>query len=172
MDNILKAKKIKMVMFDVDGVLTDGRLYLTDDNIEIKAFNSQDGLGFKFLRQTGVDIAIITARQSKLVAKRMKSLHIEHVYQGKQDKLSCYKDLLKKTKLKNSEVCYVGDDVLDLPILRQAGLAVAPANAHEFIKSHVDFVTVKSGGMGAAREVCDFIMKAQGTFDAVYKAYL
>ena len=173
MDNILKlAKQIKLVIFDVDGVLTDGSLYITDDNIEIKAFHSQDGLGIKLLQQTGVKVAIITARQSQVVTHRMKSIGIEHIYQGNMNKTLAYEDVLDTLKLKDFHVAYVGDDVLDLPLIQRAGLGIAVVNSHSFIKPYADWTTTKSGGHGAAREVCDLIMQAQGTLNHTYDQYL
>lgn len=172
MENTAKAKRIKMVIFDVDGVLTDGRIYLSNEKIETKAFNTPDGLGIQLLQKSGIEIGVISARQSNAMTTRMQSLKVKYIYQGNQNKLEAFSDLLKKTKLKTKEICYVGDDLPDLPILQRAGLSIAPANAHEFVKEHVDFVTHKSGGMGAVREICDFILKSQGTFDLIYRSYL
>ena len=166
------AKPIKLLIFDVDGVLTDGSLYLTDDGVEIKAFHSHDGLGIKLLMRSGVQVGIITARQSELVTLRMKSLGIEHAYQGNMVKVEAYEDLLKKLSLQDYQVAYVGDDIIDLPLIQRAGLGIAVANSHEFIKPHADWITDCSGGGRAAREICDFIMRAQGTFEKVYNKFL
>ena len=173
MNNVLQlAEKIKLVIFDVDGVLTDGSLYLTDGGEEIKAFHSQDGLGMKLLMQTGVQIGIITARQSNLVAKRMASLGITHVYQGQSDKMRCYEDVCKKLGIDDNRIAYVGDDLFDLPLIRRVQLGIAVANAYPFVKKHADFVTQKQGGQGAAREVCDLIMQAQGHLESTWNQYL
>ncbi len=173
MENILDlAKNIKLVVFDVDGVLTDGSLYLTDEEIEIKAFYSQDGIGMKLLIKSGIIVAAITARQSNTVAARMRSLGIEHVYQGNLDKIPAYEDLLTKLNLTDKQVAYVGDDLPDLALIRRARLGIAPINAQPFIRNHADWVTTQPGGKGAVREVCDLIMKAQGTLDYMYNSFL
>ncbi len=173
MEDVLNlAKDIKLLIFDVDGVLTDGTLYLTDENIEFKAFNSLDGLGIKLLLETGVEIAIITARKSAVVTARMQSLCIKHVYQCALDKIPAYNDLLKKLQLNDNQVAYMGDDLTDLPLIKKARLGIAPPNAIEFVKQQANYVTTQSGGKGAAREVCDLIMKAQGTLEKIYNRFL
>ncbi len=173
MEEILNlAKDIKLFIFDVDGVLTDGTLYLTDENIEFKAFNSRDGLGMKFLLETGVEIGIITARKSRVVTHRMKSLGIKHVYQCGLDKTASYKELLKKLKLTHQQVAYMGDDLTDLPLIKKVRLGIAPANAIAFVKQQANWVTTQAGGKGAAREACDLIMQAQGTQAKIYDRFL
>lgn len=163
MQDILdKAKQIKLVIFDVDGVLTDGSLFLGDDGQEYKAFNAKDGFGMKLLQASGVEIGIITARSSPLVEHRMRSLDIKHVYQGRLDKLAAFKELLDKLKLSHEQVAYVGDDVVDLPVMKQAGLAIAVQDAHHLAKQHAHWQTPHNGGRGAARDVCELIMEAQG----------
>lgn len=164
MQDILdKAKLIKLVIFDVDGVLTDGSLFLSDDGQEYKAFNSKDGFGMKLLQSSGVEIGIITARTSKLVEHRMKSLDIKHVYQGRLDKLAAFEELLIKLNLSREETAYVGDDIVDLPVMKQAGLAISVQDAHHLAKQHSHWQTPHNGGRGAARDVCELIMEAQGT---------
>ncbi|SMN12104.1 3-deoxy-D-manno-octulosonate 8-phosphate phosphatase [uncultured Candidatus Thioglobus sp.] len=170
--NINKAKKIKLIIFDVDGVLTDGGLYFTEEGTEIKRFNSLDGHGIKMLKDNGVEPAIITARNSKAVEHRMKNLGIEHFYQGQADKVVAFKDLMQKLNVSADEVAYMGDDVIDLPVMNQVGFTIAPANAHDIVKQRADLTTEKVGGHGAVREVCDFILKAQGKFDAAMSVYL
>lgn len=167
-----RAKKIKLIIFDVDGVLTDGGLYFTAEATEIKRFNSLDGHGIKMLKDNGIEIAVITARDSKTVVHRMKNLGITHFYQGQSDKLVVFNKLLQKLNLSADKVAYVGDDVVDLPVMTKVGFAVAVANAHELVKQHSDFITEKAGGHGAVREVCDFILKAQGKFDDAMKLFL
>jgi len=162
-DVLDKAKQIKLVIFDVDGVLTDGSLFIGDDGQEYKAFNSKDGFGMKLLQASGVEVAIITARSSQVVEHRMKSLDIKHVYQGQLDKLSAYKELLDKLKLTSDQVAYVGDDVVDLPVMKQVGLAIAVQDAHALAKQHSHWQTPHNGGRGAARDVCELIMEAQAT---------
>ncbi len=166
------ANKIQLIIFDVDGVLTDGGLYFTEDGAEFKRFNSLDGHGIKMLKDNGVEVAVITARDSKAVAYRMKNLGITHFYQGQSDKVVAFSDLLQKLNLSADEVAYVGDDVIDLPVMIKVGFAIAVANAHDTVKQYANLITEKSGGHGAVREVCDFILKAQGKFDDAMKLYL
>ena len=172
MDLILKkAAQIKLVIFDVDGVLTDSSLFLGDDGQEYKAFNSKDGLGMKMLQSSGVPIGIITARQSNLVKLRMESLGIEHLYQGQKEKLPAFEKLIEKLSLDASEVAYVGDDLVDLPIMIRCGLAIAVADSHERVIEQAHWVTEKGGGRGAAREVCELIMAGQGTLEAAVQKF-
>lgn len=167
-----KAKQIKLVIFDVDGVLTDGSLYLGDDCQEYKAFNSRDGHGIKMLQTTGVEIGIITGRSSDVVRIRMESLGIKHVYQGKRDKLPAYFELRDKLQLTDAQVAYVGDDVVDLPIMRRVGLAIAVNDAHPFVLQHAHWQTPHAGGRSAGRDVCELLMDAQGKLQAALESYL
>jgi 3-deoxy-D-manno-octulosonate 8-phosphate phosphatase (KDO 8-P phosphatase) len=169
---LARAADVKLVVFDVDGVLTDGRLLLGDNGVEYKAFHSRDGHGMKMLGGTGVELAIITGRRSQLVAERMASLGIVHVHQGHASKLPVFVKLIADLDLAESQVAYVGDDVVDLGIMARVGLAVAVANAHPLVLERAHWHTVNDGGRGAAREVCDLIMYAQGTLDAVHHDYL
>jgi 3-deoxy-D-manno-octulosonate 8-phosphate phosphatase (KDO 8-P phosphatase) len=171
-DVLAKASQVKMVIFDVDGVLTDGSLFIGDDGEEYKAFNSRDGHGMKMLLRTGVHIGIITGRTSNVVEHRMQSLGIEHVYQGQLDKLPAFEDVCNKTGFSMDEFAYVGDDVVDLPILTRVGLAIATADAHTLVKEHSHWHTHNPGGRGAARDVCELIMRAQGTLDQQMSIYL
>ena len=171
-DILEKARHIKLVVFDVDGVLTDGSLFLGDNGLEYKAFHSRDGFGMKMLKDTGVELGIITARTSDVVRHRMASLGITHVYQGRHDKLTAFRELLAKLNLSTEQVAYVGDDVVDLPVLRNAGLAIAVQDAHPLAKQHAHWQTPQAGGRGAARDVCDLIMEAQGTLQAQLDHYL
>ncbi len=166
------AKKIKLIIFDVDGVLTDGGLYFTEDGTEFKRFNALDGHGIKMLKDNGVEPAVISARESNAVKHRMENLGIVHFYQGQADKVVAFNDLLQKLNLSATEVAYVGDDVIDLPVMTKVGFAVAVANAHDLVKQHADLTTEKLGGNGAVREICDFILKAQGNFDQAMAKYL
>jgi 3-deoxy-D-manno-octulosonate 8-phosphate phosphatase (KDO 8-P phosphatase) len=167
-----KAREVKLVIFDVDGVLTDGGLFLGDDGQEYKSFNSRDGHGMKMLQKTGVVIGIITGRTSEVVRIRMESLGVEHVYQGKQDKLPAYVELRDKLGLTNEEVAYVGDDVVDLPIMRRVGLAIAVNDAHPFVLQHAHWQTPHKGGRGAARDVCEMVLEAQGNLQTELDSYL
>lgn len=161
-DILEKAKKIKLVVFDVDGVLTDGRIIIGDDGQEYKAFNSRDGHGMKLLQYTGVEIAVITGRTSKTVEHRMNGLGINHVYQGKRIKLPVFEELIDKLGLTPDECAYVGDDWVDLSIMSRVGLAVAVQDADNVVKKHAHWITPSRGGQGAAREVCELIMEGQG----------
>jgi 3-deoxy-D-manno-octulosonate 8-phosphate phosphatase (KDO 8-P phosphatase) len=163
---------VKLVIFDVDGVLTDGGLFLGDDGQEYKSFNSRDGHGMKMLQKSGVVIGIITGRTSEVVRIRMESLGIEHVYQGKQDKLPAYEELRDKLGLADEEVAYVGDDVVDLPIMRRVGLAIAVNDAHPFVLQHAHWQTPHDGGRGAARDVCEMVLEAQGNLQTELDSYL
>lgn len=171
-DILERAANIKMVIFDVDGVLTDGSLFLDDHGTEYKAFNSRDGHGMKMLQRHGVTIAIITGRTSKVVEYRMHSLGIEHVYQGQLDKLVGFNDLLQKTGLGAEQIAYVGDDVVDLPVMLRVGLAIAVADAHPLVLKHSHWQTSKGGGRGAARDVCEMLMEARGCLHDAMQAYL
>ncbi|MCU7878827.1 MAG: 3-deoxy-manno-octulosonate-8-phosphatase KdsC [Candidatus Thiodiazotropha sp. (ex Lucinoma borealis)] len=167
-----KASGVKLVIFDVDGVLTDGSLYLGDDGQEYKAFNSRDGHGMKMLQKSGVVIGIITGRTSEVVRIRMEGLGIEHVYQGKHDKLPAYQELRDKLGLTDGQVAYVGDDVVDLPIMRRVGLAIAVNDAHPFVLQHAHWQTPHAGGRGAGRDVCEMVLEAQGNLQAELDGYL
>ena len=167
-----KAKLIRLAIFDVDGVLTDGSLYLTDGGEEIKAFNSLDGHGMKMLRESGVEIAIITGRTSRCVALRAENLGIGLLYQGVADKAQAFAALLAARGLDAAATAYMGDDVVDLPVLTRCGLALTVPDAPPLVKKHADYVSVARGGHGAAREVCELIMHAQGTLDRSLEFYL
>jgi 3-deoxy-D-manno-octulosonate 8-phosphate phosphatase (KDO 8-P phosphatase) len=165
-DILARAAKIRLVAFDVDGTLTDGRLWYGEDGRETKVFHVHDGLGLKRLQANGVQVALITARISHPVALRAEELDIAHVYQGQGDKRACLLELIDALHLGSEQVAFVGDDLPDLSPMRLAGLAVAVANAHPWIAEQAHWQTRLGGGMGAAREVCDLILEAQGKSDA------
>lgn len=167
-----KASQIKLVIFDVDGVLTDGSLFLGDDGQEYKAFHSKDGHGMVMLQQSGVMIGIITGRTSEVVRKRMESLGIKHVFQGQKDKLPAYEELKQELSLSDEQVAYVGDDVVDLPVMTKVGLSIAVQDAHALTKEHAHWITPSNGGRGAAREVCEMLMHSQGQLDSALEYYL
>jgi 3-deoxy-D-manno-octulosonate 8-phosphate phosphatase (KDO 8-P phosphatase) len=169
---IEKARKIKLLVLDVDGVLTDGRLLFDFFGNEYKFFHARDGHGIKLLKRTGVDIAIISGRKSKSVALRMKMLGIEYVYQGHENKRQAFEELLGKTGRTPEQTAYVGDDLLDLPLMIRAGLAVAVNDAHPDVKARAHWSTALPGGRGAVREVCDLLMQAQGNYEAILNSYL
>ena len=167
-----KAKKIKLAIFDVDGVLTNGSLVYGKEGIEHKQFHVHDGQGMKLLLQAGIQIGIITTCKSSMIARRMQDLGITHVYQGQQDKREAYEDLKKKLNLTDEQILYVGDDFPDLPLLTRAGIGVSVANAPKIIHQYAAWVTKASGGQGAAREVCDFLLETQGLYQTVLATYL
>ena len=171
-DILVKAAQVRLVIFDVDGVLTDGSLYYDAEGRELKAFNSRDGHGIKMLQESGVEIAIITGRTSKTVEHRMRNLGIRHVYQGRQDKFPAYEELRDKLQLQDDQIAYVGDDVVDLPVMCRTGFAVAVQDAHEMVKKHAHWQTAHAGGRGAARDVCELIMEAQGNLESTLARYL
>jgi len=170
--NVLSlARPIKLVLFDVDGVLTDARLILGDDGQEYKAFNSKDGHGLKMLQRNGVAAGIITGRTSKVVEHRVRDLEIRHVYQGCKEKLPVYERLIAELGLSPTETAFVGDDVVDLPIMLRVGLAIAVQDAHALVRRHAHWVTPSPGGQGAGREVCEMLMFAQGTYTNEMQRY-
>ncbi len=165
-----KAKKIKLVIFDVDGVLTDGGLYFTDDGREIKKFNVKDGLGITLLLKNKIEVAVITGRTSVIVADRMRSLGVNHVYQGRMNKLETYENLKAALQITDDEVAFVGDDIIDIPIMEKCGLSVAVADAHHMVLEKACWILNKNGGDAAARIVCDVLLKTQdGIIDYSFK---
>ena len=161
-DVLARAARVRLAVFDVDGVLTDGGLLVGAGGEEVKRFHVHDGLGMKLLQDHGVEVAIITARESGAVAARGRELGLRHVFQGQRDKLACLRALCGDLGLALDQVAYVGDDLPDLAALRSVGLAVAVANAHRWTRGHAHWRTGLAGGAGAAREVCDLILEAQG----------
>jgi 3-deoxy-D-manno-octulosonate 8-phosphate phosphatase (KDO 8-P phosphatase) len=167
-----RAKLIRLVAFDVDGILTDGGLYLSDSGDEFKRFNSHDGHGLKMLKASGVEIAIITGRTSRCVALRAQNLGINHVYQGAENKLDAMVDLLNKLKLPRDAAAYMGDDVVDLTVMRHVGLAITVPEAPPLVRDYSGYITQRNGGHGAVREACEMIMSAQGTLSDQLAPYL
>lgn len=172
MDAKTRAARIKLVAFDIDGVMTDGGLHYTDDGGELKTFNVQDGLGLKFMQRAGIELAIVTGRTSGVVAARAADLGIEHVYQGVANKRAAVGGLLEKLGLHWHDCAFMGDDVIDLPAMTQCGLAIAPANARPIVKEYAHAVTDAAGGHGAVREAIEFILAAQDKLDAAFAPYL
>ena len=162
MDLTARAKRVRLAIFDVDGVLTDGTIYMGARGEAFKAFNILDGHGLKMLRESGVATAILSGRKHAAVGRRARELAIDHVVQGRSDKVPEFEKLLRRLKLEASACAYVGDDLPDLPVLRRCGLAVAVANAVEAVKAEAHYVTRAAGGRGAVREVCDLILAARG----------
>ena len=166
------AKNIKLLILDVDGVLTDGGIYFDDNGTEHKKFNSQDGSGIKLLELSGIDVAIITARSTQSVAHRLKTLGVKNYYHGIKDKSIALKELSEKLSINLSESAFVGDDVIDLPAMSKVALPIAVANAHSFVKENALMVTNNTGGSGAVREVCDFLLKSQNKYDDLMQSFL
>ncbi|MEW6445369.1 MAG: HAD-IIIA family hydrolase [Pseudomonadota bacterium] len=167
-----RARDIRLVLFDVDGVLTDGRLIFNADGEETKAFHARDGHGLKLLMEVGIEVGVITARSSPAVEHRMKNLGIPHVFQGQHDKRATYLALIERLGLENAQVAYMGDDVIDLPVLARVGLAATVADAPAVVKRHVHWIAERGGGQGAARDLCDLILDAQGKLDTLLARYL
>ncbi len=162
---------IRLLLLDVDGVLTDGRIIYDNNGVESKAFNVRDGHGLKMLQRAGVRIGIITGRESAIVTHRAKELGIEFVYQGAKDKLVPYEQILDTTGFSDDQVAYVGDDVVDLPILLRVGCAFTVADASADVKPHVDYITNCCGGCGAVREICDMLLRESGRWDEITARY-
>jgi 3-deoxy-D-manno-octulosonate 8-phosphate phosphatase (KDO 8-P phosphatase) len=156
------AANIQLLVCDVDGVLSDGRIYMGNDGEELKTFHTHDGFGIKALLNAGIDVAVITGRTSHIVQRRMQALGVQHIYQGQGNKLPAFEDLLDKLDLSPSQTAYVGDDVIDLPVMQSAALGIAVANSHPLVLQQADWVTRTRGGEGAVREVCDLILQAHG----------
>lgn len=160
-----KAEKIRLLILDVDGVLSDGLIYMGNNGEELKAFNVRDGYGIRCALTSGIEVAIITGRKAKLVEDRCKTLGITHLWQGQSDKLIAWRELQTKLGVKPEEVAYVGDDLIDWPVMAEVGLSIAVADAHPLLPPRADYVTRIAGGRGAVREVCDLLLLAQGKLD-------
>jgi 3-deoxy-D-manno-octulosonate 8-phosphate phosphatase (KDO 8-P phosphatase) len=167
-----RARAIRLLVLDVDGVLTDGRLYYGGDGAELKAFHIQDGLGLKMLRAGGIEVAIITGRDSRAVELRARDLGVPHLFQGVEDKLVVFERLLEGLNLSADAAAAMGDDLPDLPVLRRCGLAATVPEAPAVVRSHAHYVTRKAGGAGAVREVCELLLSGQGTLDSSLQQYL
>lgn len=167
-----KARAIRLLVLDVDGVLTDGRLYFSEDGQELKTFDTQDGHGIKMLQQVGIECAIITGRNTKLVARRAANLGIKHLLQSREDKGIALKELSQELAIPLDEIAYIGDDWPDLPAIRMAGFGVTVANGHRELRRHADLVTTAAGGRGAVREICDLILESQGLYEQALAPYL
>ncbi|WP_075182977.1 3-deoxy-manno-octulosonate-8-phosphatase KdsC [Pantoea sp. 1.19] len=160
-----KAAAVRLLICDVDGVMSDGLIYMGNSGEELKAFNVRDGYGIRCLLTSGTDVAIITGRQAKLLEDRCHTLGITHLYQGQSDKVLAFRELLDKLSLSPEQVAYIGDDLIDWPVMAQIGLSVAVADAHPLLLQRADYVTRLAGGRGAVREICDLILIAQDKFE-------
>ena len=169
---LIRAKSIRLIALDVDGVMTDGGLYLSDSGEEFKRFNSLDGHGLKMLKASGVELSIITGRTSRCVELRAHNLGITYLYQGVSDKLDAMQKLLASLQMPPAAAAFMGDDVVDLPVMRHVGLALSVPDAPQVVRERAHYVTRRNGGHGAVREVCELLMSAQGTLDAQLARYL
>ena len=170
-DTRARASRLKLMAFDVDGVFTDNSLYYTDEGVEIKVFNARDGYGTHMLRQAGVQVAVITGRRARCVELRMENLGIKLLHQGVHYKLECMQKMLGELGIGIEEAGYMGDDLLDLELMQACGFSAAPADAHDLVLQHAQLVADKPGGRGAIRQVCEFILMAQGKLDVDFSAY-
>lgn len=172
-DDILKrAKRVRLMLFDVDGVLTDGKLWYGPSGEALKSFCALDGHGIKLAMQSGIAVALLSGRTSPAVTIRAAELGIAHVLQGIEDKLDSFNRLCRSLGIGAGETGFAGDDLVDLPVLRRCGFACAPREAHQLVREHVHYVARAPAGGGAAREICDFLMMSQGTLDAAHARYL
>lgn len=160
-----RAARIRLLVCDVDGVLSDGKIYLGNQGEELKTFHTKDGFGIKALLHAGIEVAVITGRSSRIVADRMQALGVRHVFQGQGDKLPAFESLLAQLQLAPEQAAYLGDDVIDLPVMHASGLGVAVADAHPLVKQQADLVTRTRGGEGAVREICDLLLQAAGQLE-------
>jgi len=169
---LAKAEPIRLLLLDVDGVLTDGSLIYTETGVEAKAFNTQDGLGIRLVQKAGVDVGVITARRSPIVQKRGEELDMKYIFQGARNKLDAFKKILDQSGIKPYQVCYMGDDLIDLGLLTRVGLAVCPINAVDEVKERCHFITDSAGGAGAVRQACMLIVRAKGRYEELVQQFL
>ena len=168
---LAKAKEIKLLLLDVDGVLTDGTLLYSGSGEESKSFNTQDGFGLRLLGEAGVEVGVITARQSEVVARRAKELNMRYIYQGIGNKNEAFKEIIRVSGLKPFQIAYMGDDWLDLVLLQQVGLAIAPANSVAEVQEIAHFITERGGGAGAVRDACDLLIEAKNLAGELLQKY-
>ncbi len=171
LDTPLKTRRIRLVAFDVDGVLTDGRLYYSETGDAMKAFDVRDGMGMKLLQDAGIELAIITSRRAPSVLLRAGDLGITHVQQGVSDKRNAFDTLLASVAIAPEEAAFMGDDLVDLPVFRHCGFAVTVADAPALLKRHADYVTRATGGRGAVREFCEMLLHSRGALSAQIRRY-
>lgn len=166
-----KAQKIRLLLLDVDGVLTDGRILYDDQGREVKSFHVQDGQGIRWLQKEGVEVGFLSGRSSRAVEMRARELGISFLFQGIGDKIKVFEKILKKTKLDSDQVAFMGDDFIDLALLKKVGFSISVSNGHPLVQKEADYVTRAAGGFGAVREVSEFIIKAQDKWDIILKKY-
>jgi len=168
---IEKIRNVRVLILDVDGVLTDGRIIISDDGQETKGFNVRDGHGLKMIKRIGIEVIFLTGRKSRVVEHRARELGVERVYQGILDKRAAFEDLVAQGGMTPGQVAYMGDDIVDLPVLRRVGFSATVSDAHDEVLKAVDLVTVNPGGRGAVREICEIIIRAQGKWDEIMARY-
>ncbi|MGA3083636.1 MAG: HAD-IIIA family hydrolase [Thermodesulfobacteriota bacterium] len=172
MDSILrKAKKIRLLLLDVDGILTDGRIFYNGKGQEIKCFYVQDGQGIRLLLREGIEVGFLSGRSSRAVEMRAEELGVSFLFQGIKDKIKIFEKLLQKTKLDPEQVSFMGDDFMDLLLLKKVGLSISVSNGHPLVQKKVDYVTRAAGGLGAVREVSELIFRAQGKWESILRDY-
>ncbi|GAB4344720.1 MAG: 3-deoxy-manno-octulosonate-8-phosphatase KdsC [Gammaproteobacteria bacterium] len=167
-----KARHVRLIIFDVDGVLTDGSLLFSEAGEELKLFNARDGHGIKMAQRSGIEIAVLSGRRSPAVEKRMAGLGVRHLYQGLEEKVPAFETLIAELGVTPDQTAYVGDDVIDLPVMSRVGLAIAVQDAHPLVRQHAHWQTSQPGGRGAAREVCELVLEAQGRLTPLFEGYL
>ena len=170
-ENIDKMEPVKLLLLDVDGVLTDGRIVYSDDGVETKAFNVRDGLGLRLLMDGGIQVGIVTGRRSKALYRRCKDLGIIDVYDGVDDKAALLDDICRRMGIRTESIAFIGDDLPDIPLMKKVGLSIAVADAHEAVRAVADLVTTAGGGAGAVREVCEAILKSQGQWEKILNRF-
>ena len=166
------ARQVRLLIVDIDGVLTDGGLQFDNRGEEYKTFNSLDGHGIRMMLENGIEVAVITGRKSGIVEHRMRDLGVRQIYQGYRDKLPAFEKLLQDSGLTPDQIAYIGDDLPDLPVMQRVGFAVAVQNAHRFVKQNCDWITETQGGQGAVREATDFILQSQSLLETIHDSYL
>lgn len=167
-----RIKKIKLLILDIDGILTDGRIIYDNRGNELKFFDVQDGFGIVLLKRIGIDTIIMTAKKSRVVTRRARDFNVKHIYQNCFDKLATFQDILKKFRVSSDEICFVGDDLIDIPVMKRVGLAASVPNAVDETKEAAHYITKRTGGRGAVREICDLIIKTQDKWQDVMGRYL
>jgi len=171
-DILERARRVKILILDIDGVMTDGRIIYSIYGDELKFFDVQDGFGITLLNSAGIKTVIITAKISRIVKLRARDMKVARAYQGYIDKLVALSDVVRRFAVKPEEICFIGDDLLDIPVLKRVGLAVSVPNAVEEVKGHAHYITSKAGGRGAVREICDLILKSQNKWESATSKYL
>lgn len=167
-----RASALHLLILDVDGVMTDGRLIIGDDGQEYKAFHANDGLGLRLLQQGGIELAVITARTSDVVRKRAEELEVRYLYQNRRDKYAAFRELLEESGLAPHQTAFMGDDLIDLPVMLRAGLALTVTNAHPLVRQKADWCSERRGGLGGVRDACEMLLKARGSWNEIISQFI